>query len=403
LQQLGAGVAVVCGTALVALMFRGIADRVRVPAPAIFLLAAAIASDLYAPLGAALSPKDVTWIASLALVVILFDGGVALGWSSVRPVVWPVITLGFGATLVTAATLAVACHALLDITWSSAAILAVALSPTDPAVVFSVIGEGRLPSRVKTILEAEAGANDPIAIALMVGVLATLHGHGEWLPVVTTTFVRELAIGLLIGVGGAWLMRRPLTNLTRPRETLQPIVALSAAGLIFGVASALDGSGFIAVFVAGLLLGDADPVGQDVRAFHSELAGLAEVVVFVSLGLTVHLAALGRTEIVGGLVLTVVLLAAARPPAAVALLAAFELPEAERRFVAWAGMRGAVPILLAALALADHVDDARLIYGSVFVIVTASVLIQGVTLSHVAARLQLNARDEVRDGPRSPT
>jgi cell volume regulation protein A len=375
---------------LVALAFRGVAERLRVPAPVVFLLGAAIASDLYSPLRSALSPRDVTWIASGAIVIILFDGGVALGWRRVRPVAGAVATLGFAATLVTAVILAAAAHAIIGGTWSTAAIIAVALAPTDPAVMFSILGEGRLQARPKTILEAESGANDPVAIALMVGLLATVHGHGEWLPEVTTTFLLQLGIGVPTGVAGAWLMRRPLARLTPPRETLQPLIPLAAAGLIFGVATVLHGSGFIAVFLAGLLLGDAEPVGDDVRAFQSELAGLAEIVVFVALGLTVHLAGLGHTEIVGGLELTIVLLLIARPPAAVALLSPFPLPRRERVFIAWAGMRGAVPILLASLALEDHATDAKLIYGVVFVVVTTSVLIQGATLRAIASELQLH-------------
>ena len=271
-----------------------------------------------------------------------------------------------------------------------------ALAPTDPAVVFSVIGEGRLTERPKTILEAESGANDPIAIALMIGVLAAIDG-GSWLSTVTTTLARQLAIGLAVGVAGAWLTRKPLKHLTEPRETLQPIVALSAAGLIFGVTTAVHGSGFLAVFVAGLLLGDADTtVGEDVRAFHSELAGLAEVIVFVSLGLTVHLATLGASGVVEGLVLTVVLLILARPPAAMVLLAPFRVPAGERVFLAWAGMRGAVPILLASLALSHGVHDANRIYGLVFVVVAASVFIQGVTLPVAASALGVSTGE---DGP----
>ena len=200
--------------------------------------------------------------------------------------------------------------------------------------------------------------------------------------------MRQLAIGLAVGVIGAWLTRSPLRHLTEPRETLQPIVALAAAGLIFGVAAAAHGSGFLAVFVAGLLLGDADaPIGEDVRAFHSELAGLAEVVVFVALGLTVHLAGLGVRTVIDGLVLTVVLLTVARPPAVIALLKAFRLPASESAFVAWAGMRGAVPILLASLALTAGIADANRVYGLVFIVVAASVLIQGGSLPWAATRL----------------
>ena len=394
MQPFGVAVAVVSAAVLAALVFRRAAERLRIPAPAVFLVAAAVASDVSDQLRGALSPREVGWIASAALIVILFDGGVSLGWSRVRPLVGVVATLGIGATMVAAAVIAVAAHVVAGLAWPTAAVLAVALAPTDPAVVFSVIGEGRLADRPKTILEAESGANDPIAIALMAGVIAADVNGSAWLPTVGTTLARELAIGLAVGIVGAWLARVPLRHLTEPRETLQPIVALSAAGLVFGVAAALHGSGFLAVFAAGLLLGDADvQVGEDVRAFHSELASLAEVVVFVALGLTVHLASLGTTALVDGIALTAVLLTLARLPAVILLLAPTPVPRGERLFLAWAGLRGAVPILLASLALVAGVQDARRVYGLVFVVVAASVLVQGATLPALASRLGLREPD----------
>ena len=258
--------------------------------------------------------------------------------------------------------------------------------------MFSIIGEGGLAQRPKTILEAESGANDPIAIALMVGVVSAAVDGDPWFSTVSTTAIRQLMIGVAVGVIGAWLARRPLRYLTEPRETLQPIVALSAAGLIFGTATAIEGSGFLAVFVAGLLLGDASAaVGDDVRAFHSELAALAEVVVFVSLGLTVHLAALGVSGVIDGLILDNGALERGQAAGTMLLLAPFGVPRAERVFLGWAGMRGAVPILLASLALAGGVADAKQIYGLVFVVVAASVLVQGVTLPAVSRRLSVDA------------
>lgn len=392
-QAFGIVVAAVSGAVLGALAFGRAAERVRIPAPVVFLVVAAVASDVVAPLRSALSPREVGWIGSGALMVILFDGGVSLGWRRVRPVLGMVAVLGFGATLVAAGVMAAAAHTLLGFSWTISAVFGVALAPTDPAVVFSVIREGNLADRPKTILEAESGANDPIAIALMVGVIAVATNGRQGFPTVAGALGRELIIGLLVGVIGAWLARTPLRHLTEPRETLQPIVALSAAGLIFGAAAAIHGSGFLAVFVAGLLLGDADSaIGADVRAFHSELAGLAEVVVFVCLGLTVHLAALGTSGLLNGLALTVVLLTLARPPAVAILL--LRLPRNERAFLAWAGMRGAVPILLASLALTAGVAHANQIYGLVFTVVAASVLIQGITLPAVAAKLQVDKRAE---------
>jgi cell volume regulation protein A len=392
LEGFGVGVAVVSGAVLAALVFRRAAQSIRMPAPVVFLIGAAVASDLFAPLRTALSPRDVSWIASAALIVILFDGGVSIGWRSVRALIGAVTVLGIGATLIAAGVMATAAHLLLGLGWATSTVVGVALAPTDPAVVFSIVGEGRLAPRPKTILEAESGANDPVAIALMIGVVsAAVHGN-PWLSTVSTTAIRQLVIGIAVGVLGAWLARRPLRYLTEPRETLQPIVALSAAGLIFGTATAIDGSGFLAVFVAGLLLGDASAaVGDDVRAFHSELAALAEVVVFVSLGLTVHLAALGISGVIDGLILTMVLLTVARLPAVMLLLAPFRVPKGERIFLGWAGMRGAVPILLASLALAGGVAHAKQIYGLVFVVVATSVLIQGATLPAVSQRLRVDA------------
>jgi potassium/hydrogen antiporter len=387
-QEFGAGIAIVSGAVLAALAFRRVAERTGIPAPAVFLVVSAAASTAVTPIRTALTPTDVSWIASGALMVILFDGGVSLGWRRVRRVLAPVAALGIGATLAAAGVMAVAAHAVLGFAWTPAAAVGVALAPTDPAVVFSVIRDGGLREEPRTILEAESGFNDPVAIALMVGVVAASTSGDSWLPTVGVTLARELALGVVVGLAGAWLASRVLRHLTEPRETLQPIVALSAAGLIFGTAAALHGSGFLAVFVAGLLLGDAEmTVGEDVRAFHGELAGLAEVIVFVSLGLTVHLAALGLHGVTDGLVLTAIMLTCARLPAAMLLLAPLGIPSGERLFLAWSGLRGAVPILLASLALIGHLPDGRQIYGLVFVVVAASVLVQGVTMPRLMARL----------------
>ena len=171
-QELGAGIAIVSGAVLAALAFRTVAERTGIPAAVVFLVVSAVASDAVTPLRTALSPTDVSWIASGALMVILFDGGVSLGWRRVRSVLGPVAALGIGATLAAAAVMTIAAHALVGFGWAAAAAVGVALAPTDPAVVFSVIREGGLRERPRTVLEAESGFNDPVAIALMVGVVA---------------------------------------------------------------------------------------------------------------------------------------------------------------------------------------------------------------------------------------
>jgi cell volume regulation protein A len=373
MQEFGVVTALVSGAGLAALLFRRAADRVRAPAPVVFLLVAAFASDLVAPLRTALSPRAVGWIASAALILILFNGGVGLGWRRVRAVIGPVAVLGLAETAVAAGVMTVAAHLVLDVSWTGAAVVGVALAPTDPAVAFSVLDEDVLDPRAQAILQAESGANDPISIALMVGVLGVATDGGSWAGSIGVTLLRELGIGLAVGVVGAWLAHRPFKYLTEPRETLQPIVALAAAGLIFGVASAAHGSGFLAVFVAGILIGDSEStVSREVRAFHAELGDLAEVIVFIALGLTVHLGAVGWSGLAQGLVLAAVLVTIARGPFVVAALAP-------------------VPILLASLALVAGLDDARRIYGLVFVVVAVTVFIQGTTIPLVARRLGVTA------------
>jgi cell volume regulation protein A len=394
MQEFGVVTALVSGAVLAALIFRVAADRLRIPAPVVFLLAAAVASDVVPPLRTALSPKAVGWIASVALIIILFNGGVILGWRHVRAVIGPVAVLGVGATAVAAGVMTVAAQVVLGLPWASAAVLGVALAPTDPAVVFSVFEEGVLDRRSQTMLEAESGANDPISIALMAGVLGVAANGESWGGSIGVTLLRELGVGLVVGVAGAWLAHRPLKYLTEPRETLQPIVALAAAGLIFGVAAAAHGSGFLAVFVAGILIGDSEStVGREVRAFQAELADLAEVVVFVALGLTVRLAGVGWSGLWEGVLLAAVLMTLARGPFVVCALAPFRVPLGERVFLAWAGLRGAVPILLGSLALVAGLDDARRIYGLVFVIVAVSVLVQGSTIPLAARRLGVTGGD----------
>lgn len=388
MQTFGVIVALVSAAVLAAFVFGRAADRLRVPAPVIFLVVSAIASDLIPALRDAVSPRAVGWIASGALIIILFNGGVSLGWTRVRRLIRPIAMLGFGGTAVAAAVMIGAAHVLVEGPWITAAVIGVALAPTDPAMVFSTLRDEQLDDDTQAILEAESGANDPVSIALMVGVLSVAGGETSWGLVVTTTLFRELAIGLVVGLVGAWLLRRPLKYLTDPTETLQPLVALAAAGLVFGVATAAHGSGFLAVFVAGIMIGDSETtITDEVRLFQNELGNLAELVVFVALGLTVHLAALGPATILEGIALTAILIVVARLPFVLVVLRPFGVSQSQRRFLAWAGLRGAVPILLASLALADHVTDSDEAYGLVFIVVALSVLIQGTTIAPLARRL----------------
>jgi cell volume regulation protein A len=368
-------------------------ERFPVPGPLLFLLAAAIASDVFPGLQV-LSTRSVERIAVVALVVILFDGGMHVGWRRFRASAVPIAALGVAGTFATAGVMAVFAHLLFDFSWTTAGILGAALSPTDPAVMFSVLGKREIAGRTGTILEGESGANDPVGIALMIGMLefATHANSSFW--VVVREFAIEMSVGLGIGVVGASALLWTLRHVSLPGEALYPLRTLAFAGAIYGVTSIAHGSGFLAVFVAGLLVGDERaPHKGEIERFHTSLASLAEVVVFVALGLSVSLASLGHGHRwVDGLLLALLLAFVARPLVVAPLLLPARLRPGERLFVVWGGLKGAVPILLGSFALLEHVGSAERIYGIIFVVVAFSVLVQGTSVPIVAPLLRVPMR-----------
>src|SRR4029450_2857336 len=207
-------------------------------------------------------------------------------------------------------------------------------------------------------------------------------------------FVLEMGVGLAVGVAGSALLVLFIRRVQLPSEGLYPLRTLAAAGVIYGLASVAGGSGFLAVFIAGLVLGDLDlPFKRQVRRFHMALASLAEIVVFVALGLTVNVSQLSEENIWrDGLLLAVALAFIARPLGLGPLLVPLRLRTGEKLFIAWGGLRGAVPILLAAFAILAEVDDARRLYEIVFVVVTFSVIVQGETIPFVASRFGVRMR-----------
>jgi potassium/hydrogen antiporter len=386
-------VLVVAGGLLLALIATKLNERFPVPEPALFLLLAAIASDIFPELSERLSIQQVERIGVVALIVILFNGGTLVGSRRFRVAAVPIFSLGVLGTFATAGVIAVAAHYLFDFSWTIAGILGAALAPTDPAVMFSVLGQREIRGRAGTILEGESGVNDPVAIALLIGMIELAQDADASFWVVVEEFSIEMTVGLAAGVLGAVAMR-PLLRFSLPNPGLYPLRTLAAAGVIYGAASALHGSGFLAVFVAGVALGDADvPLRDSIERFHTSLASLAEVVVFAALGLTIDVTdVLSSTRLLEGLALALILALIARPLAVGPLLLPIRMRPRERLFVIWGGLRGAVPILLAAFALLADVEDARRVYEIVFVVVSFSVLVQGSSIPWVARRLGIPMR-----------
>lgn len=389
----GIVVAVAAAVGLLAVLSNRISERIQLPAPALFVAGAAVAvsaiPSLHAP-----SQQTVERIVTVALVVILFDGGMHIGLTRLRSTLGTVALVGIAGTFLTVAATAALAHLIFGFDWYVALLVATAVAPTDPAVVFSVLGKREVAEPAGTILEGESGANDPVGIALMASLVTAGHVSVGAFGDVAGEFVLQMAVGLAIGIVGGrvlvWFMRAvPL-----PSEGLYSLRTLAAGLMLYGVATIAHGSGFLAVFVAGILVGDVRaPYKREIERFHSSLASLAEIVAFIVLGLTIDVGRLAPTDVwVPGLAIALLLLVVIRPLLVGLCLLPARMRRNERAFVLFAGLKGAVPILLGSLLLKTDIDDAGRFYAIVVVVVAFSVIVQGSLTPTVAGLLRVPMR-----------
>jgi cell volume regulation protein A len=379
--------------AVVAVLSNRLTERIRVPAPALFLAAAAIAAAVVPGLSAP-PERTVERIVTVALVCILFDGGMHIGWRRFRAAAAPIVVVGVAGTFLTTAAVAAVAHFGFGFSWYVALLLGTAIAPTDPAVVFSILGQREIAGRSSTILEGESGANDPVGIALLVSLLAAGSLSGGAALQVVGEFTLQMGVGAAFGLLGGrallWFMRR----VSLRSEGLYPLRTLACVLVLYGATTVAHGSGFLAVFVAGIVLGDERaPFKLEIERFHSALASLGEIVAFVVLGLTVHLVDLTRTDVwVPGLVLGASMALLIRPLLVGLCLIPARLRRNEQAFVLFAGLKGAVPILLGSLILAANIPGADRLYGIIIVVVAFSVVVQGSLVPTVVRALHLPMR-----------
>ncbi len=326
-----------------------------------------------------------------ALVVILAEGGVTTRWGRIRPTVVPAAVLATVGTAVSVVVTAAAASWVLGVPWVTALLIGAAVSSTDAAAVFSVLRTVPLPGRLTGLLEAESGFNDAPVVILVVALVAQAAEGGAGDPVwlLVAEAVLELAVGAVVGLAsgfaGAWLLR----GVALPSSGLYPIAVLGLAGAAFGLADVLHGSGFLATYVAALVLGNARlPHGAAVRGFAEGLGWMAQIGLFVLLGLLADPARLPE-RFLPGVVVGLALVLLARPLGVLLSVSWFGVGWREQVFLSWAGLRGAVPIVLATIPLAQGVPDATQIFDLVFVLVVVLTLVQGPTLPWVARRLRL--------------
>jgi cell volume regulation protein A len=379
--------------AVAAVLSNRLTARLRVPAPALFLAAAAIAVAALPGLEAP-PARTVERIVTVALLCILFDGGMHIGWRRFRAAAAPIVVVGVVGTFLTTAAVAAVAHFGFGFSWYISLLVGTALAPTDPAVVFSVLGRREIAGRSSTILEGESGANDPVGIALMVSLLTAGSLSGGAFLRVAGEFVLQMGVGAALGLMGGrallWFMRR----VSLPSEGLYQLRTLACVLVLYGVTTVAHGSGFLAVFIAGIVLGDERaPFKREIERFQSALASLGEIVAFVVLGLTVNLGDLARSEVwLPGLVLGASLALVIRPLLVGLCLTSTRLHRNEQAFVFFAGLKGAVPILLGSLLLSANIQGAHRLYGIIVVVVAFSVLVQGSLVPTVARALHLPMR-----------
>jgi cell volume regulation protein A len=370
--------------------------RVGLPSLLIYLLMGVLLGE--AGIGIEFDDPNVAHaLGFAALVLILAEGGLTTQWQEIRPSMGMGVALATLGVAVSVAVMAVGAHFVFGLDWQLAILLGAVTSPTDAAAVFSVLRRVPLPRRIVGVLEAESGLNDAPTV-LLVTLVSTGAALDQGVLGFAGIVVYELTVGVLgglaVGFGGAWMMRR----LALPSSGLYPIAVLSLAVLAYSGMSAIHASGFAAVYTAALVLGNSElPHRAATRSFSEGVAWLAQIGLFIMLGLLASPARISLEDVVfaisAGLILTLV----ARPLSVMACAVPFRMGAREQVFISWAGLRGAVPIVLTTIPLANDVTGAVDLFDIVFVMVVIYTVLTAPTLPWVAKVIGVAHSDEPRD------
>jgi cell volume regulation protein A len=346
-------------------------------------------------------PKFTQGIGIIALVFILYSGGLETEWRSVRPVLKEGLLLATLGVLITALAVGLFAHLTLGFSLNEGILLGATIASTDAAAVFSILRGGNiyLPARLKSILELESGSNDPMAVFLALGMLQLLSTPGQTYSDLIPLFILQMAVGALLGFVLGQALRWLINHIRLEYDGLYPVLSVGMVLIIYGVTTLAEGNGFLAIYVAGLTVGNSNLIHKrSLCHFHDGLSWLMQITVFLILGLQVYPSRLLEVAPMG-LLLAVFLMLIARPLSVFISTLPTHLTLNEKTYISWVGLRGAAPVILATFTQLSPVQFPVAIFDLVFFVVLVSITVQGATIVPMAKWLGLL----VPQGPPAPS
>lgn len=366
-----------------------LADRIRIPGLLLFLGLGMLAGSEGIG-GIRFDNAELTrTLGTIALVLILFEGGLTSAWPEIRPVLGTAASLATIGTALTAAIAGVAAKLIFDLSTLEGMLVGAAIAATDSAAIFAVLRRSTLQKHLARSLEGESGMNDPVALLLVIGFIEWIQKPDYGLADMAGLLALKLALGIAIGLALGRLAVWALDRITLPTDGIYPVATIAIAGLAYGLAEVAHGSGLLAVYLTALALGSANiPAKRTVVSFHEGLGWVSQIALFILLGLLIFPSELGDIAL-KGLALSAALIFVARPVAAFVATALAPMNVRERLMLGWAGLRGATPIWLATFPVVAGIRSGQEEFAIVFFVVVSSTLIQGASFEPLARRLGL--------------
>jgi cell volume regulation protein A len=366
-----------------------LADRMRIPGLLIFLALGMIAGSEGIG-GIEFTDTELArTLGTIALVLILFEGGLTAGWSEIRPVLGTAASLATVGTTVTALVAGIAAKWIFGLSTLEGMLVGAAIAATDSAAIFAVLRRSTLEKRLARSLEGESGMNDPVALLLVIGFIEWIQEPGFGIADMAGLLALKLAVGIAVGLALGRLAVTALDRVRMPTDGIYPVATIAIAGLAYGLGEVAHGSGLLATYLTALALGSGNiPARRTVVAFHEGVGWVAQIGLFILLGLLVFPSSLDDVAL-EGLALSAVLILVARPLAAFLATIFSPLDLRERAMLGWAGLRGATPIWLATFPVVAGIGGGQQEFAIVFFVVVTSTLIQGASFEPLARALGL--------------